>query len=92
MKMKIPFLFKDALIRGKSSAELQSLTKDKIRIAPFHLVYFVFKAVSSAFKKLIQSFLKKEHYFLLLYSDYKDGTWRDIGGAWFKTKKLFGLN
>lgn len=92
MKMKISFLFKDALIRGKSSAELQNTPKEKLRLAPIHLFYFIFKAIGSAIKKMFQSILRKEHYFFLLYSDYKDGTWRDIGGAWYKAKKFLGVN
>ncbi len=89
IKMKISFLFKDALIRGKSSAELQQNTSEQLRKAPFHLIFFVIKALLSAIKKFFESIFKREHFFLLLYRDYKNGTWRDIGGAWFRCKELF---
>lgn len=91
MKMKISFLLKDAFVRGGSSAELQNLPKDKLRQAPLHLVFFVLKALYSALKKGLRSIATRQHFFFLLYEDYKNGTWRDIGGAWYKTKKLFGF-
>lgn len=89
-KMKISFLFKDALIRGASSAELQKNTNNNTFLkAPFHFIYFIAKAIYSSIRKFLSSLFKKEHYFASLYEDYKNGTWRDIGGAWYRMKQLF---
>lgn len=90
-KMKMSFLLEDAFIRGKSAAELKKLPKRKLLLAPLYLIFFSVKAVLSAFKNGVLSIVTRQHYFLLLYSDYKNGTWRDVGAAWYKTKKLLGL-
>jgi len=87
-KMKLSFLFKDALIRGASSAELRTLDESQLKKAPALLIFFALKALTSMFTKLFKSTVGKEHFFSLLYSDYKDGTWRDIGGTWYKIKQL----
>ena len=90
-KMQISFLLKDALVRGASSVAHQVPSKEQIRKSPLHLAYFVFKALSSMFKKIFQSATQKENFYGLLYSDYKDGTWRNIGGAWYKFKQLLSF-
>lgn len=91
-KMRLSYLMKDALIRGKSAAELKKSPRKALMHAPFYLVYFIFKALFSAIHKGIRSMLFKENYFYLLYDDYKYGTWRGIGSSIYKTKKLFGFN
>lgn len=90
-KMKLSFLLKDALIRGASSAELQKNAGNKIKQSPGLFIYFVGRAIISAVKKLFQSISSKDHFFTLLYQDYKSTMWRDIGGAWYRMKQLLGL-
>jgi len=91
IKMKISFLFKDALVRGESSAELQDLSDKKIRLGPIHLIFFIIKALVSALISFFQSVVKKKNFNLLLYNDYKNATWRDIGGAWYRTKRFLKI-
>jgi len=88
-KMTLSFLFKDALIRGESAAELRDLPRKKLLHAPFYLLYFLAKAFFSGVFKAIKSIFVKDHYFSLLYEDYKYGTWRGIGSSIYKLKKLF---
>ena len=90
-KMTLSFLFKDALVRGRSAAKLKNLPRYKLIHAPFYLLYFLLKAIFSFVFKGIRSVFSDEHFFVFLYDDYKYGTWRGIGSSIYKTKKLFGL-
>lgn len=90
-KMKMSFLIEDALLRGKSAAEIKKSPKRKLLFAPLLLIFFVIKAILSAIKNGVISLITRQHYFLLLYNDYKNGTWRDVGASWYKTKRLLGL-
>lgn len=90
-KMRLSFLIKDALIRGKSSAASKSTTRIKLLLSPFLFLFFVLKAIFSALGKGLKSLILREHFFTLLYEDYENGTWRDIGGAFYNSKRLLGL-
>lgn len=87
-KMKMLFLFKDALIRGASTSELQLPSRKQIKKSPLYLLYATFKAIRSFLGKFLLSILYKKKFFNLLYTDYKDTTWKDIGGAWYCFKLL----
>lgn len=87
-KMSMWFLFKDALIRGASTAELQISSAEELRKAPYQLSYSMFLALRSYFVKLFYSLIYNKNFFGLLYDDYKDSTWKNIGGSWYKVKQL----
>jgi GT2 family glycosyltransferase len=88
-KISILYRFKEALIRGASAIELrQQHSTLALVIAPFLFIYFVLKSLVSYLFKSIQSLFSKEHFFTLLHHDYENGTWRDIGSAWFRMKLL----
>ena len=90
-KISISYLFKEAIIRGEASAKTANLSFLDLLVTPILLVASVLRAFLSFVIKLFQSFFVKEHFFTLLYQDYKSATWRDIGGLWYKTKRLFHL-
>lgn len=87
-KMSIKYLFEDALRRGYTSAELKQSTFKKVKFSPVMLAYFSVRAVSSTIMKFIKSLVTPNHFLTLLSEDYKNGTWSDIGRAWFRTKFL----
>lgn len=85
-KISMVYRFKEALIRGASSAKTGEKSWSRLFLSPFLLLYFSFKALFSAFWKFIQSLFFNKHFFTLLHSDYIDRTWRDIGASLYRTK------
>ena len=91
-KISIFYLFREALIRGQSIAGFSQVKSLKSIIrSPILLLKNIFMAFFSALKKLFQSFKTEEHYLSILHKDYEDGTWRNIGIEWFRTKKLIRM-
>ena len=87
-KMSIQFLFKDALARGVSAVELKP-RKVLIYISPFVLLFAILKSIQSLVSKAVISLIYGKPMYALLYTDYKNGNWRNIGSAWYRVKLLF---
>jgi glycosyltransferase involved in cell wall biosynthesis len=87
-KISIKYRFKEALIRGQSSAKTKKYSISELLFSPFLLLFFVARAMASFVWKLAQSLFSKEHFFSLLYQDYKRSVWRDIGSAMYRSKLL----
>lgn len=87
-KISMLYRFKEAIIRGQSIARFSRQNDSIFYKSPLKLFRNIYKALYSAIKKLFQSFYSREHYFSILHNDYEDGTWRNIGIEWYRTKAL----
>jgi len=90
-QMSILHDFKEALIRGQSSAKEKEFSLLQLMLSPFLLIAVIGRALLSALWVLIKSLFSKEHFFTSLHRDYQNRVWRDIGAVWYRVNKLFGL-
>ena len=90
-KISIYYLYKEALIRGQSSAKTKSYSGLELVISPILLLFFLLRAIGSFTMKFVWSIFSKEHFFSLLHEDYKSRVWRDIGVSEQRVKLLISL-
>ncbi len=89
-KISISYLFKEALIRGAAAQKGKDHSLKTLLFSPTLLIGAVFRAIFSFLIKLLESSFTQDHFFTLLYEDYRNSHWRDIGGLFEKVKRLFG--
>jgi glycosyltransferase involved in cell wall biosynthesis len=87
-QMSILHDFKEAVIRGQSSAKEKEFSLLQLMLSPFLLIVVIGRALLSALWALIKSLFSKEHFLTLLHRDYQNRVWRDIGAVWYRFNKL----
>ena len=90
-QMSILHDFKEALVRGQSSAKEKKFSLLQLFFSPLLLIAVIGRALLSALWKLIESLFSKEHFLTLLHQDYQNRVWRDIGAVWYRVRYLLKI-